>query len=166
MTPPKRRTTRLPRWHEWSIYAGFAALLGSGLAWLVFDKWVRVAGEFGPEHHRAQHMVLIAHGVAAYLFLLLAGALIPVHVKFGWTTKKNLVSGLALAAILGLLGLTALGLYYIADEDVRAWSSLVHWVVGIASTAALLVHVVQGLRGATPRPVTSPPRRGRPTPAG
>ena len=37
-----RRPTRLPRWHEWSIYVGFGLLLATGLAWLALDRWVRL----------------------------------------------------------------------------------------------------------------------------
>lgn len=162
----RRSPSRLPRWHEWSIHAGFAVLLLTGLAWLGLDKWVRVAGEFGPEHHPAQHLLLIVHGVAAYLFLLAAGALIPVHVKLGWSTRRNLLSGLALASVLGLLALTALGLYYVADEALRGWTSLVHWLIGIVAVAALAIHVIRGLRSFTPPPKACPRRRGRRTPDG
>jgi len=30
-----RRPTKLPRWHEWSIYLTFGLLLVTGAAWLV-----------------------------------------------------------------------------------------------------------------------------------
>jgi hypothetical protein len=161
-----RRPTRLPRWHEWAIYLGFAALLVTGLAWLGLDRWVRVAGDFGPEHHPAQNWMLIVHGTAAYLFLLVAGALIPVHVKVGWSIDKNRTTGVTLASILGLLAVTALGLYYLGDDAARSWSSLAHWVIGIVALPALVIHVIAGRRGATPQRATSLRRRGRPKPAG
>lgn len=159
-----RRPTRLPRWHEWSIYGMFGALLVTGLAWLAFDKWVRIPGEFGPEHHPAEHVLIILHGICAYAFLIVAGALIPVHVKIGWSTARNRASGATLASILGFLALTAIGLYYIGGEAARDWSSLSHWVVGIAALPAFLIHIIRGLRSSTPRRATSPRRRGRPRP--
>ena len=161
-----RRPTRLPRWHEWAIYAGFGALLVTGLAWLALDRGVRVAGDFGPEHHPAEHWMLIVHGIAAYLFLLVAGALIPVHVKLGWSIDRNRVSGVTLASILGLLALTALGLYYLGDDALRGWSSTAHWLAGLVALPALVIHVIRGRRSATPRRAKSPPRRGRQKPAG
>ena len=161
-----RRPTRLPRWHEWAVYSAFGALLLTGLAWLCFDKWVRVAGEFGPEHHPAEHVMLIVHGAAAYVFLIVAGALIPVHVKLGWSIGRNRVSGVTLAAILGVLALTALGLYYFGGDTARGWSSISHWTIGTAALPALVIHVIRGRRGATPRRAKSPPRRGRRRPAG
>lgn len=161
-----RRPTRLPRWHEWSIYLGFGILLLTGLAWLAFDKWVRIVGEFGPEHHPVQHLLIIIHGIAAYAFLIVAGALIPVHVKVGWSTARNRVSGVTIASLLGFVALTALGLYYAGGDVAREWSSLAHWIVGIVAAPALLIHVVRGLRGATPPRAGSPRQQGRPKPAG
>lgn len=146
----RRRPTRLPRWHELSIYGLLALLLSSGVAWLIFDKWVRVAGDFGPEHHPAQHLLIIAHGVAAYFFILIAGALIPLHVKSGWAMSRNLKSGLALASALAITALTALALYYLGGETARSWSSIVHWVIGIAASILLVVHAMCGLKSIRP----------------
>ena len=56
--------------------------------------------------------MLILHGIAAYALLLVAGALIPVHIKVGWSIRRNLLSGLAVVVVLAVLGLTALALYY------------------------------------------------------
>ena len=41
------------------MYVGFGVLLITGLTWLLLDKFVVVAGEFGPEHHPAEHITLI-----------------------------------------------------------------------------------------------------------
>ncbi len=142
-----RRPGRLPRWQEWSVYASFALLAATGVAWLPLDWFVRVAGEFGPEHHPAEHWVLIAHGVTAYVFLIVAGAMIPVHVTLGWNTRRNLKTGVTLAGVLLLLAVTALGLYYLGGEDSRARVSLVHWSVGLFATVVLLIHALIGRRG-------------------
>lgn len=155
-----RRPSRLPRWHEWSIYVSFGLLVLTGIAWLVLDHWVRIEGEFGPEHHPAEHIMLIVHGAAAYALLVVAGALIPVHIKVGWSIRRNLVSGVTVSAALILISLTALGLYYLSAEGLRGLTSLAHWLVGIAAVPLLVIHVVKGRRGAaTRRPA---PRRGRP----
>jgi hypothetical protein len=157
-----RRPTQLARWHEWSIYLLFGALLVSGVGWLMLDKWVRVAGDFGPEHHPAQHDLIIIHGIAAYLFLLALGALVPVHVKSGWAMRRNRLSGVAIASLLGVAVLTALGLYYIGGEEARGFSSLLHWVVGLIALPALVIHVVRGLGLAIPRRAAFQHRRDRP----
>jgi hypothetical protein len=142
-----RRPGRLPGWQEWSVYVGFGLLAATGIAWLLLDTFVRVAGEFGPEHHPAEQWTLIAHGVAAYAFLIVGGAMIPVHVTLGWNTRRNLKSGLTLAAVLLFLGATALGLYYLGDEIGRNLVSIVHWSVGLIAFPVLLIHALVGRRG-------------------
>lgn len=143
----KRRPGRLPRWQEWSVYLTMGLLIATGVAWLLFDSFVRVAGEFGPEHHPAEHWLLIAHGVSAYAFLVIAGAMIPVHVTLGWNVRKNLKSGLTLAGTCVVLAVTALGLYYAGDELSRHWVGIIHWTMGLIVIPVLLVHALNGLRG-------------------
>jgi len=142
-----RRPGRLQRWQEWSVYATLGALIATGVAWLLLDWFVRVTGEFGPEHHPAEHWSLIAHGVAAYAFLIIGGAMIPVHITLGWNTQRNLKSGLTLATTCLVLAITALGLYYLGDEISRNWVSIIHWVVGLIAVPALLIHALIGRRG-------------------
>lgn len=156
-----RRPTKLPRWHEWSIYVTFGLLVVSGVAWLILDHWVRVEGEFGPEQHPAEHLMLILHGIAAYALLIVAGALIPVHIKLGWSIRRNINSGIVTASALVFLSLTALGLYYLSAEGLRAVTSFAHWLVGLAAVPLLALHVIRG-RAVTPPRAKSPPRQGRP----
>lgn len=142
-----RRSGRLPRWQEWSVYLALGLLIATGIAWLLLEKFVRVNGEFGPEHHPAEHMVLIAHGAAAYAFLIIGGAMVPVHITLGWNTRRNLKSGLMLAGTCVILAVTALGLYYVGDEISRNWVSITHWVIGLVVIPALLIHALIGRSG-------------------
>ena len=146
MTLP-RRPTRLPTWQEYSVYVTLGALVVTGLLWLALDQCVRTKTEFGPEHHPAQKWTLIAHGVAAYLFLVVGGAMIPVHVKLGWHLGRNRQSGLLLGMTAILHALSGVGLYYLGEETSRAAVSLMHWVVGVVIVPALVIHAVRGLRG-------------------
>lgn len=125
------------------MYSSFAVVLLSGLAWLILDRWVRVSGEFGPEHHPAEHISLILHGIGAYAFLVIVGAMIPVHIPLGWNLRRNRVSGVALLSIFALLGITALGLYYIGEDALRSSTSLIHWVVGLIAIPGLIIHVTR-----------------------
>lgn len=142
-----RRPIRLPTWQEYSVYGTLGALVVTGLLWLALDQWVRTAGEFGAEHHPAQRWALIAHGVAAYLFLVVGGAMIPVHVKVGWHLGRNRRSGLLVGITAILLALSGVGLYYLGEETSRAAVSPMHWVVGLIIGPALVIHAVRGLRG-------------------
>lgn len=140
----RRQPTNLPRWQELAVYASGAVLLITGIAWLVLDRWVRTEGEFGPEHHPAEHWMLIAHAFGAYAFLVILGAMIPVHIPLGWNRQRNRVSGVTVLTVCAILSLTALGLYYLGEDVTRNWTSLIHWVVGFAAVPALLIHVVRG----------------------
>lgn len=143
----KRRPGKLPRWQEWSVYVSFALLLVSGIGWLLFDNFVRVTGDFGPEHHPAEHITLIVHGVVAYAFMIVGGAMIPVHVALGWSRRKNHKTGIAFSAILLLLAATALGLYYVGEDALRARLSTIHWVAGLGALPLLLFHALRGRTG-------------------
>jgi hypothetical protein len=145
MTP--RRASRLPRWQELAVYLSLGGLIVTGLLWLLFDQWVRVEGEFGPEHHAAQSWLLTAHGVLAYAFLIVAGAMIPVHIILGWRLRRNLWSGISLAALCVVLAISALGLYYLGEDAARSWASLMHWSLGIAVLPIFLIHALKGRRG-------------------
>ena len=138
-----RSPNRLPRWQEWSIYLGFGLLFSTGVIWLLLDWFVRVPGEFGPEHHPAQHWSIIIHGIAAYFFLATMGSLLPLHIKLGWILGQHRWSGSALAGTLLLLSLTALGLYYAADDLSLSWTSIVHWCVGLLALVTILLHVLR-----------------------
>ena len=138
-----RSPNRLPRWQEWSIYLGFGLLFSTGVIWLLLDWFVRVPGEFGPEHHPAQHWSIIIHGVAAYFFLATMGSLLPLHIILGWILGQHRWSGSALAGALLLLSLTALGLYYAGDDLSRSWTSIVHWSVGLLALVTILLHVLR-----------------------
>lgn len=148
MSRKKRaRPTRLPRWQEYAVYVSLGALTLTGLVWLGLDWGVRVEGEFGPERHPAEHWALIAHGIAAYAFLVVGGAMIPVHVKLGWSLERNKVSGLWLGVGSVVAAITALGLYYLGGDGSRSIASLAHWLVGLVLIPALIIHAVRGRRG-------------------
>lgn len=142
-----RRPGRLPRWQEWAVYVSFGLLVATGTAWLVLDTFVRVDGDFGPEHHPAEHWALVAHGVTAYAFLIVAGAMIPVHITLGWNIGRNLKSGLTLAGMCLVLAATALGLYYFADDIARSGVSIIHWGLGLIAVPVLVIHALRGRRG-------------------
>ena len=140
----KRRPGRLPTWQEWSVYLSFGLLLATGVAWLLLDNFVQVAGEFGPEHHPAEHILLIVHGVVAYGFLIVGGAMLPVHITLAWNTRRNYKSGVAFVAMLLMLAATALGLYYLGDDALRHRVSIIHWAAGLIALPLLLFHALKG----------------------
>ena len=137
-SPPA--SNRLPKWQEWAIYASFGVLLVSGGAWLILHRLVTVAGAFGPEPSPFEPWLLQIHGVVAYVFLVVAGALIPNHIRLGWLARRNHYTGTTTTAAMLVLALSGVALYYVGSESLRPWTSLAHWAVGLGGAVALAIH--------------------------
>ena len=139
-------SNRLPAWHEWSIYAAFATLVLTGATWLIIHNFVVVAGPFGPQPSAVEPWLLRVHGAATTVFLVLVGALIPNHIRLAWRARRHRWTGGLTASAMLVLAASGDGLYYIAEENVRPITSLLHWIVGIAACVALGVHALIGRR--------------------
>lgn len=79
------------------------------------------------------------HGGVVYLTLLCTGSMVW-HIQQGWKTGKNRISGAFLCIFVLLLALTGWGLYYIASDTLRAWTSFAHIAVGWILVIILLIH--------------------------
>jgi hypothetical protein len=135
---------RLNTSFRYSIYAAFAALVLTGGGWLVADWQKDVSSD--EVWQQVAACMLMVHGGAAMLALLLLGALIPVHLLRAWRAKKNRISGGIVATLNVALILTAFGLYYLGSEALRPWLSWIHIVIGFALAAMLPIHVMLGKR--------------------
>jgi hypothetical protein len=148
----------LSKWHEWLIYAATTALLLTGVAWLLLERYGQVEGEFGAEANPVMPWLLKVHGVAAYAFVIVSAMLVPVHIRLGWIASRNRPSGLLMVGTSLLLALSGLALYYSTAEGFRAYASAAHWLVGLAFPILLVVHLVRGKSSrpqAAPHPRTS-----------
>lgn len=138
---------RLNNLFRYAIYAAFAVLFLSGALWLVADRL-----KDSPEGEMWQAMsanLLMTHGGAAMLALMLIGALVPVHGLRAWRVGKNRITGTAMASLNGVLIVTAFGLYYLGSENLRPWLSNIHLAAGFALPVQLVAHIYFGRRRAT-----------------
>jgi hypothetical protein len=126
---------------RYALYAGFAVLFVTGAAWLVADRLKESDSEFWQE---AAAALLMVHGGGAMIFLMMLGALVPLHMRYGWRKRKNLVTGITAATVNAALIATAFGLYYLGSEAVRPWMSDVHTMLGLAMPPLLLAHIWWG----------------------
>lgn len=133
------------------VYGVTAGMAVTGFAWLVLHQFVTVEGEFGPSRHPAEHSLMVIHGMLGFPFLVLAGIILERHVPAAWSQRRNLYTGIGLLTALGLAALTALGLYYLADERLRGWASVTHWSLGSAALVVLIPHAIR--RGSSRRGV-------------
>jgi multisubunit Na+/H+ antiporter MnhB subunit len=131
---------------RYAIYAAFAALFASGVAWLVATQLNDTPdGDFW---QLASSSLLMLHGGTAMLTLMLLGALFPLHISRAWRARKNRVTGSVMVACNAMLITTAFGLYYLGSEEVRPWTSDLHIAFGLALPMLLLAHVKTGRRRA------------------
>jgi hypothetical protein len=127
---------------RFSIYTAFAALFLTGAGWLVADWQKNISSDESWQQTAAY--LLMVHGGAAMVTLLLLGALIPVHVLRSWRAGKNLVTGSVVITLNTLLVVTAFGLYYLGSETVRPWMSWTHIVVGFSVPLLFALHIFLG----------------------
>lgn len=134
----------LSRHHRAWLYALGGVLLGSGIAWLICHYGLREPDAELP--HPAEPWWLRLHGAAMIGFLVSFGAILPGHVKHGWRYRLNTVSGVTVTAATVALSVTGYGLYYLADERLRTFTSLTHSALGLAGAGVLVWHVITGHR--------------------
>jgi hypothetical protein len=127
-----------------SIYAAFAVLFLTGAVWLVAD-WQK---DISPDEiwQQTAATMLMVHGGAAMVTLLLLGALIPLHLLRSWRAAKNRVSGSMMVTFNAVLIVTAFGLYYLGSEALRPWISWIHIAAGVSVALWFPVHVIWGRR--------------------
>jgi hypothetical protein len=130
-----------------STYAAFAALLVTGVIWLVADQLKDT--ESGETWQAIAASALMLHGTAAMIALVLLGALIPLHVQRSWRLGKNRITGSVMVGANAVLVATASGLYYAGSDLLRAFAADVHIAVGLALPALILTHVMLGRRART-----------------
>jgi len=75
--------------------------------------------------------------------LIVAGSLLPIHVRVGWHQRKNLLAGIIVVAIFVLLIVSGYVLYC-SDEETRPVFSALHWIIGLGAPAALIWHILRG----------------------
>lgn len=138
----------LPPWVRWTVYAAGAVCASSGASWLLLHEFVQVEGAFGPEPHPLEHLLLVLHGVSAALMLWTFGLVWLSHVRRAWGRRMNRISGGTLVVLLAWLGISGLGLYYLADDRWREVASIGHWVFGLFAVLWLPIHIWRGRRAA------------------
>ncbi len=122
------------------VYLTVAAIWLSGAVWLLFHYFIRIKTAFGDAPSPFEHWLLVLHGAAAFCSLWLIGFLWGTHIVKRWRLRRHRKTGGLLFGVMLLLILTGYLLYYVADDDWRAATSITHWVIGLGMPLALLWH--------------------------
>lgn len=139
---PNTRSAKLARWQIWLLTLSGTILWLSGAGWLLLHYYGQVQGEFGVETNPLEPWFLRLHGLVLIPALMGFGGLMVVHIPKGWKDKSQRIAGVALTAVMGLLIASGYLLYYLGIEWMRDWTSLIHWIIGLALPAVFVWHYV------------------------
>lgn len=133
-----------PRWTTKLVFTTLFASVASGLLLLPTALALRQEWEV-PWHLSGSDRVWVAalHCLLGWGMLWLVGAVWSIHMRAGWRRRQHWRSGLLLVALCLLLVLSALALFYVGDDDLLSWSSVMHWSSGTALGFAVLLHYVR-----------------------
>jgi cation transport ATPase len=129
---------KLPHWQRWFTLVTLIVCAFSGIAYLLGHEFYISRALLG------DRLVLITHGVASAIALIAFGTILPFHIKAGWKSRMNRISGISQLLFIGILIITAMLLYY-GPEEIHDGSEVTHWVVGLIFFGVFLIHSV--LRG-------------------
>ncbi len=135
---------KMPTWIRAWIYSVASLCLASGALWLILHNFVTHEGEFGPEPHPLEHIMLVGHGCISLLLVWLLGLIFIVHIKRGWQKRQNRTTGLIISLMSLMLMLSGLGLYYLGSEQLRMNTATLHWGFGLLAGLALPMHIYWG----------------------
>ncbi len=137
---PNTRTAKLADWQIWLLSISGTVLWLSGAGWLLLHYYGQSQGEFGPQINPMEPWFLRAHGLALIPALLGFGGLFVVHFPKGWKVKRQRYLGVALTTLVGMLILSGYMLYYVGDEALRDWTSVLHWSFGLGVPIIFIWH--------------------------
>lgn len=137
ITPSHMLSIRLPNIQRWLTYLVLVLVALSGALWYLMHDLLQWGWML------TERRLLITHGVAASVSLVVVGGLLPLHIRLAWRTRRNLLSGLVTLSLMGLLGVSGLLLYY-SGEDWRDGVRWLHIGTGLIGVLAMPAHVWLG----------------------
>lgn len=139
--PGRGPSSALPPWQRRLVYWLGLAVWVTGGVWLVFKYFIRVTDEFGFDNpHPQQQLWIVAHAAVSLAGVWLFGLLWHHHIARGWTQHLRRSTGGTLFGVIAWLAISGCALYYIGSDALREWTSLAHWIVGLAALVPFLLH--------------------------
>jgi len=137
------RVGHISRRRRVRLYVVSLATWSTGVVWLLFHYFVKTVDRFGFETpHPAEKWCLIGHATVSFYAIWWFGLLWPNHIKSSWKLHIRRGTGGVLFGCTALLIATGCALYYIGNDRVRSWTSVLHWGVGFAGAVAFIIHLL------------------------
>ncbi|MCA0242137.1 MAG: hypothetical protein LCI02_14900 [Proteobacteria bacterium] len=136
-----------PRGFKPLLLTVMSVLMASGLALAPTTLALRAGWALPWRAGGGARLALVAlHAAAGFALLLFLGALWAVHMRSGWRSRRQRFSGALLGGGALLLALSALGVYYLGDEQAAAVAGLGHLLLGLLALPLFLWHWLRGRR--------------------
>ncbi len=81
-----------------------------------------------------------AHATLAFVFMALLGALWSLHMRAGWHRYQQRISGSMLVVSFAILAISAIGVYYLADETLSNFCAGSHLLIGTLLVVPFIWH--------------------------
>jgi hypothetical protein len=81
-----------------------------------------------------------AHAALAFVFMALLGALWSLHMRAGWHRHQQRISGSMLVVSFVILTVSAVGIYYLADETLSNFCAGSHLLIGALLVVPFIWH--------------------------
>ena len=138
-----------PRWFYGVLLLTMTLLVLSGLLLtptlfdlrLEWDMPWRLQGD-------GQIAVAAVHAGGGFWMLMLVGSLWNVDMRAGWRHRRHWRSGIVMAVLMLLLAVSALGIYYFANEQWALAAALAHLAAGALLVWLFVYHAVIGYQHA------------------
>ena len=140
MSSEERGPLRLARRRRYTLYFISIGVFLTGVLWLIYHYFMRTQGPFGFQNNPLEAWWLELHGAFSFAALWIFGVLWSVHIVRGWNMRWRRWSGGAVVGAVLLLTITGYMLYYLESREWRDWTSIAHWVIGLAGLALFFIH--------------------------
>jgi hypothetical protein len=131
---------KLSKGQRYTLYGISIGVWLTGAVWLIYHYFMQTEGPFGFQKHPVEVISLEVHGAFSFAALWIFGVLGWTHILRGWTSNWKRWSGGFLVGVIVILIVTGWGLYYFVAREWREWTSLVHWILGLAALVLFFVH--------------------------
>ena len=142
----KRITLKVPKTFQYLLFATLATSWCSGITFFILNRFITVEGDFGPQKHPWQFPAISTHGLAAFMMMILFGAMLASHVPMAWQTKRLRFWSITFVIAVSLQIITGYTLYYLASEDSREITGYFHLTVGFCLPIILAIHIISAAK--------------------
>jgi len=137
---------KIPLSYRLTLFAVLLTLWITGVSLYLFQKYIRVSGEFGLTYHSSQVLFRQIHGAAAFTMMIIYGYLLASHVSYGWKQKRQRKLGVTLVLVQLSIIITGYMVYYVGNDFILHTAATTHLLLGLSFPLLLISHIYLVIR--------------------